>query len=57
MRLTSLALAAALTVAAPLAAISAPYVLDKSHAHVTFQVGHLGFSTVHGQFRKVRCQH
>ncbi|MEM6933100.1 MAG: YceI family protein [Pseudomonadota bacterium] len=31
---------------------SAPYVLDKSHAHVTFTVDHLGFSTVHGQFRE-----
>lgn len=51
MRLTSLALAAALVFAAPAAANAAPYVLDKSHAHVTFTVGHLGFSTVHGQFR------
>ncbi len=50
MRLSSLFLAAALAIA-PLSAGAAPYVLDKSHAHVTFSVGHLGFSTVHGQFR------
>lgn len=50
MRLTSLFLAAALATA-PIAATAAPYVLDKSHAHVTFSVDHLGFSSVHGQFR------
>ena len=31
---------------------AAPYVLDKSHAHVTFAVSHLGFSMVRGQFRE-----
>ena len=36
--------------AAPLAA--APWKLDKSHAHVTFSVEHLGFSVTQGQFRK-----
>lgn len=36
--------------AAPLAA--APWKLDKSHAHVTFSVEHLGFSITQGQFRK-----
>lgn len=51
MRLTSLFVAAALAFAAPMTAVSGPYVLDKSHAHITFEVGHLGFSTVHGQFR------
>lgn len=51
MRLMSLFVAAALVFAAPVTAVAAPYVLDKSHAHVTFEVGHLGFSTVHGQFR------
>lgn len=51
MRFSSLLLAATLATA-PLAVQAAPYVLDKSHAHVTFEVGHLGFSTVHGQFRK-----
>lgn len=51
MRFKALTLAAALLFAAPGAALAAPYVLDKSHAHVTFEVGHLGFSTVHGQFR------
>ena len=50
MRFASLALAAALIFAAPVAQADT-YVLDKSHAHVTFEVGHLGFSTVHGQFR------
>lgn len=51
MRLTTFALAGALAVSAPIAALSDPYVLDKSHAHVAFSVSHLGFSTVHGQFR------
>ena len=31
---------------------AAPYVLDKSHAHVTLAVSHLGFSMVRGQFRE-----
>ncbi|MEM7056578.1 MAG: YceI family protein [Pseudomonadota bacterium] len=52
MRLSHVVLFAALSAAAPFAAIAQPYTLDKSHAHVTFEVGHLGFSTVHGQFRK-----
>ncbi|MEM9139034.1 MAG: YceI family protein, partial [Pseudomonadota bacterium] len=50
MRLVPLALAALLT-AAPVSALAEPYTLDKSHAHVKFEVGHLGFSTTHGQFR------
>lgn len=37
---------------APSAARAAPYVMDKSHAHVTFAVSHIGFSMVHGQFRE-----
>ncbi len=37
---------------AQLPARAAPYVMDKSHAHVTFEVSHLGFSMVHGQFRE-----
>ena len=45
-------LAAVAIAALPLTAGAAPYVLDKSHAHVTFSVSHLGFSSVHGQFRK-----
>ena len=45
-------LVAGLIALAPVTASAAPYVLDKSHAHVTFQVGHLGFSSVHGQFRE-----
>ncbi|MEM7745912.1 MAG: YceI family protein [Pseudomonadota bacterium] len=51
MRLASLALATMMTVAS-VTASAAPFILDKSHAHVTFEVGHLGFSTVHGQFRE-----
>lgn len=50
MRLTSFFLAVALATA-PMAASAAPYVMDKSHAHITFSVDHLGFSSVHGQFR------
>jgi polyisoprenoid-binding protein YceI len=55
MRFTSLAAASALAVAAalPLAAPVAaePYVVDKSHAAVTFRVSHLGFADTHGVFR------
>jgi len=50
----ALATAASLMLAAPSAA--EPYVLDKSHAHVTFTVDHLGFSNVHGQFRDFDAQ-
>jgi len=50
MRLTSLALAALTGLALPGAAPAEPYLIDKSHAFVTFTVDHLGFSTVHGQF-------
>ncbi len=34
-----------------LPAAGEPYEIDKSHAFVTFTADHLGFSTVHGQFR------
>ena len=44
------ALAAALAAAPALAA--EPWVIDRSHAHITFQADHLGFSVVHGQFRE-----
>ena len=44
-------LAAAAIAILPVGVSAAPYVLDKSHAHVTFSVDHLGFSSVHGQFR------
>jgi polyisoprenoid-binding protein YceI len=37
--------------AAPLTVIAAPWTLDKSHAHITFSVDHLGFSTTQGAFR------
>ncbi|MEO1495378.1 MAG: YceI family protein [Pseudomonadota bacterium] len=32
-------------------ASAAPYSVDKDHAQITFTADHLGFSTVHGQFR------
>jgi polyisoprenoid-binding protein YceI len=38
---------------AALPAAAEPYVLDKSHAAITFQADHLGFSTVHGVFREM----
>lgn len=47
----ALALAAAGLLAAAIPAAAEPYKLDKSHAAVTFTVGHLGFSTTHGYFR------
>ncbi|HSF96957.1 MAG TPA: YceI family protein [Thermohalobaculum sp.] len=34
----------------PAAAPAEPYVIDRSHAFVTFIADHLGFSMVHGQF-------
>lgn len=37
---------------APFAATAAPWVLDKSHAHITFSINHLGFSTTQGAFRE-----
>lgn len=43
--------AAALTVL-PLGASAAPWILDKSHAHITFSVDHLGFSKTQGAFRE-----
>ena len=38
------------------AAMAAPYVVDKSHAAITFSVDHLGFSAVHGWFREFDAQ-
>ena len=42
---------AATLAALPLTATAAPWTLDKSHAHITFSVDHLGFSTTQGAFR------
>ena len=50
MRLTSVALATVICLALPSPAPAEPYLIDESHAFVTFTVDHLGFSTVHGQF-------
>lgn len=50
MRPKLVAAAALLALAAPVAA--EPYVVDKSHASIGFQVDHLGFSTVSGRFRE-----
>ena len=51
MRLTlpSFAVAFALITGAS-ASFAEPYVLDKSHTSITFQIDHLGFSFVHGRF-------
>lgn len=49
--LKSLALATTLAFT-PLAAISAPWTVDKSHTQITFSVAHLGFSNTHGIFRE-----
>ncbi len=48
--LTATALSAALAFSTLGAAQAAPYVLDKSHTAITFQVDHLGFSMTHGFF-------
>ncbi|MEM1314232.1 MAG: YceI family protein [Pseudomonadota bacterium] len=37
---------------APAPAAAEPYVVDKSHAAVTFRVSHLGFADTHGVFRE-----
>jgi polyisoprenoid-binding protein YceI len=50
MRIAAFAVSAALLAAPALA--TEPWVIDKSHAHVTFMADHLGFSMVHGQFRE-----
>lgn len=42
---------AAMAMMAPMVATAAPYIVDKDHAQITFTANHLGFSTVHGQFR------
>ncbi|MEL7349403.1 MAG: YceI family protein [Pseudomonadota bacterium] len=49
------AFAAAVLLAGP-AFAGQPYVLDKSHTAVTFQVDHLGFSTTHGVFRDIDAE-
>ena len=46
------ALAAMLALGAAAPAVAAPWVIDRSHAAVTFEVDHLGFSAVHGIFRE-----
>ena len=51
MRIVQFALLAWI-VSVPAVATAEPYVLDRSHAHVTFTVDHLGYSLVHGQFRE-----
>lgn len=53
------AMIAAALIAAQFAAVpalAAPYVIDRSHAHVMFSVDHLGFSIVNGQFREFDAQ-
>jgi polyisoprenoid-binding protein YceI len=51
MRLTSLALAALIWLPLTAPAPAEPYLVDKSHAFVTFTADHFGFSIVHGLFR------
>ena len=51
MRLTSSSLAIAVfTATAAPAVMAEPYILDKSHTAITFQIDHLGFSITHGRF-------
>ncbi|GMG82840.1 YceI family protein [Paralimibaculum aggregatum] len=51
MRKTALALAALAGLALAGPAAAEPYLLDRSHAHVSFEVSHLGFSLTQGWFR------
>ena len=48
--------AAALMIATPAIAEPEPYVVDKSHAFVSFTVDHLGFSDVKGLFESFDAQ-
>ena len=43
-------IAAAAIATTPLLAMAAPWSLDKSHTHISFEVNHLGFSTTFGTF-------
>lgn len=52
MRLAAFLPAAALALAATGALAADPWVIDKSHAHISFSADHLGFSVVQGQFRE-----
>ena len=51
MRLPSFALAALICFSLPGATSAEPYLVDQSHAFMTFSVDHPGFSTVDGRFR------
>ncbi|MDF2231640.1 YceI family protein [Albimonas sp. CAU 1670] len=46
------ALGLAATLAAALPAVAEPYVMDRSHAAVTFSVDHVGFSVIQGRFNE-----
>ena len=52
MRPTLAALAILTGLLMPRPALAEPYIIDKSHAFVTFTADHFGFSLVHGQFRE-----
>jgi len=56
MTIMSATAAAALALAGPALAEPEPYVVDKSHAFVTFTVDHLGFSEVHGLFQEFEAE-
>lgn len=56
MRLTFLAAAALAAAALARPAAAEPYLLDKSHAAITFSVDHLGFSWIQGRFRAFDAQ-
>ena len=48
---TSLVSASVLLASAP--ALAADYAIDPAHSFVTFEVSHIGLSTLHGQFNEV----
>ena len=48
---TSLVAASVLLASAP--ALAADYAIDPAHSFVTFEVSHIGLSTLHGQFNEV----
>ncbi len=50
---SAVALAAALALCAPAHAESVTYLLDPSHTQVTFEVLHLGTSTLRGRFNRI----
>lgn len=55
-RLVALLASATLTTAIVTPVVAEPYVIDRSHAYISFMVDHLGFAMTHGTFREFDAQ-